>query len=217
MCQYGVKTLLAILPSGGGALVSFVLTEKKIPFEVVTIDLEAKEHKAPEFRALHPFGQLPVLDEDGFILYEARAICRYIEEKYADQCTSLLPKGLKERALVEQAVSAELANFLPHAMKAAHEVTGQSPRGLNADQTVVDEAVAALAATLDVYEVLLGKHRFIAGDEFTLADVFHYAYAPLLAENGVDVMTKNGPNWNEVISYPTWRKLKAEGIKGTVI
>lgn len=94
-------------------------------------------------------------------------------------------------------------------------ITGllRSPRGLNADQAVVDEAVAALAATLDVYEVLLGKHRFIAGDvsvsicmhgfhqtsadaeqEFTLADVFHYAYAPLLAENGVDVMTKNGPN-----------------------
>jgi glutathione S-transferase len=48
-------------PAGGGALVSFVLTEKKIPFEVVTIGLEAKEHKAPEFRALHPFGQLPVL------------------------------------------------------------------------------------------------------------------------------------------------------------
>ncbi|KAJ7844491.1 glutathione S-transferase [Mycena olivaceomarginata] len=194
-------------PAGGGALVSFVLTEKKIPFEVVTIDLEAKEHKAPEFRALHPFGQLPVLDEDGFILYEARAICRYIEEKYADQGTSLLPKGLKERARVEQAV-------------AAHEVDRPvvSP---NADQAVVDEAVAALAATLDVYEVLLGKHRFIAGDEFTLADVFHYAYAPLLAENGVNVMTKNGPNvtrwWNEVISHPTWRKLKAEGIKGTVI
>jgi glutathione S-transferase len=55
-------------------------------------------------------------------LYESRAICRYLVEKYADQGTPLLPAGLKERALVEQAASLELANFHPAVIKVAAEV-----------------------------------------------------------------------------------------------
>ncbi|KAJ6451233.1 hypothetical protein C8R47DRAFT_303445 [Mycena vitilis] len=52
-------------------------------------------------------------------------------------------------------------------------------------------------------EVILGKHRFIAGDNFSFADLFHLGFAPLLARTEADVMTKETrPNvarwWNEV-------------------
>jgi glutathione S-transferase len=60
-------------------------------------------------------------DDNGFILYESRAISRYLEEKYADLGAPLLPKGLKERALVEQAASVELANFTPAVIKIGME------------------------------------------------------------------------------------------------
>lgn len=55
-------------------------------------------------------------DDDGFVLYESRAICRYLAEKYADQGTpNLIPTELKAKALFEQAASIEYANFNPYA------------------------------------------------------------------------------------------------------
>jgi glutathione S-transferase len=64
-------------------------------------------------------------DDDGFILHESRAICRYLAEKYAEQGTPLYPKGLKERALVEQAASVEYANFQPAILKVGMEAVGK--------------------------------------------------------------------------------------------
>ncbi|KAJ7866226.1 glutathione S-transferase [Mycena olivaceomarginata] len=180
--------------AGGGGIVALALAEKQVPYEFVSVNMEAKEHKTPEFLAMHPFGQVPVIDDDGFVVYESRAICRYIAEKYAEQGTDLLPKGFKERIRFEQAASVEAANFHPAVIKIIGEAFGKPRRGLPVDQTLLNEAVAELSAKLDVYEVILGKHRFLAGDEFTLADLFHYAYAPLLAGGGVDVMTSKGPN-----------------------
>ncbi|KAJ6543143.1 glutathione S-transferase [Mycena capillaripes] len=204
---------------GGGAIVALVLAEKHIPFEHIVVDLAAKEQKTPEFLAMHPFGQVPVIDDDGFILYESRAICRYLAEKYADQGTPLLPKGLKERAVVEQAASVESANFQPAIVKVGKEILGKPRRGLPVDQAVLAEGLAELGTKLDVYEIILGKHRFLAGDEFTLADLFHLLYANSIASSGLDIMTSRGPNvkrwWNEVTSRSEWVKLVAEGIKGT--
>lgn len=60
-------------------------------------------------------------DDDGFVLYESRAICRYLAEKYAGQGTPLIPTGLKETAVFEQAASIELASFLPVVKKVAQE------------------------------------------------------------------------------------------------
>ncbi|KAJ6577723.1 glutathione S-transferase [Mycena capillaripes] len=202
---------------GGGGIVALVLAEKQITFEHVVIDMAAKEHKTPEYIAMHPFGQVPVIDDDGFILYESRAICRYLADKYADKGTPLFPKGLKERALVEQAASVEFANFYPALLKV---LVAKMNRDVPIDQANLEAELAKLSKTLQVYEIILGKHKFLAGDEFTLGDLFHLIYAPLLADAGVDIMTTTGPNvtrwWKELISRPAWVKLKAEGIHGTV-
>ncbi|KAJ6592530.1 glutathione S-transferase [Mycena capillaripes] len=210
---------------GGSAIVALVLAEKQISFEHIVVDLTAQEQKTTEFLALHPFGQVPVIDDDGFILYESRAICRYLAEKYADQGTLLLPKGLKERALVEQAASVELADFNPAIVKVGREVIKKRQvhlkrLGILVEQAVLEESLAGMRAILDVYEVILGRHKFLAGDEITLSDLFHLVYAKAIAESGLDFMTSNGPNvkrwWNELISRPAWVNLVAEGIKGTV-
>ncbi|KAJ6573099.1 glutathione S-transferase [Mycena vulgaris] len=204
-------------PSAGSGLVYLVLAEKQIPFELVDVDLKAKEQKKPEFLAMHPFGQVPVIDDDSFIVYESRAICRYLAEKYADQGPNLFPKGLKERAMVEQGAAVESANFMPAILKVFHE-GGKRRRGLPFSQAVFDEALAELSAVLDVYEVILGKHKFLGGDEYSLADLFHYGYAPRLAESGIDIMTSKGrPNvtrwWNELTARPAWVKLTADYVR----
>jgi glutathione S-transferase len=56
-----LKLFSASFPGAGGGIVALVLAEKQIPFEHVLIDLKAKEQKTPEFLAMNPFGQVPVI------------------------------------------------------------------------------------------------------------------------------------------------------------
>ena len=61
-------------------------------------------------------------DDDGFIVYESRAICYYIASKYPNQGTSLLPTGLKASTLYQQAVFVEAFHINEHANQAMDEM-----------------------------------------------------------------------------------------------
>ncbi|KAF8166573.1 glutathione S-transferase-like protein [Mycena galopus ATCC 62051] len=199
-----------------------VLAEKQIPFELISVNLAEGEHKTSDFLEKQPFGQVPVLDDDGFILYESRAIARYLAEKYADQGTVLLPTDLKGKALFEQAASIEFANFHAPIVKIIKEKFGFGKPDKNqpVDEVALAEYIAELSNSIKAYEKILGKQKYLGGDEITLADLFHLAYAPFFPHAGIDVMTTTGPNtarwWNDITSRPTWTKLLAEGIKSTV-
>jgi glutathione S-transferase len=114
---YGVARSLPCLR------VVLILKEKNVPFELINVDVQNAQHKTPEYLQKQPFGQIPYIDDDGFILYESRAICRYIALKYREQGTPLIPdvNDLKATALFEQAVSIEQNNFDPSAMGMAYE------------------------------------------------------------------------------------------------
>jgi glutathione S-transferase len=100
------------------------LYEKGVPFEEEKIDLATGAHKSPEYKKLQPFGVVPVLDDDGFILYgnkpnpflllndkESRAIVKYLEQKYKGKGTELVPTDLKAYGLAEQGAYLESQCF----------------------------------------------------------------------------------------------------------
>jgi len=198
---------------GANQRVGFVLHEKGVPFEIYSVDLSKGEHKTPEHIANHPFGQIPYIDDDGFILYESRAICRYIATKWADQGTQLIPTDLKEYAIFEQGASIETANFDPSAMKVASEVFTSRRNKVEPDQAKINEAVEQLKAKLDAYEVILSKQDYIGGNQFTLADIFHFPYGALLQTVAANILThEDRPNvkrwWERVSSRPAWILIK---------
>src|SRR3954469_18305963 len=60
-------------------------------FEFIKINLFEKEQKNPSYLALQPWGKLPLLDDDGYLVYESRAICKYLALKYHEKNKSLMP------------------------------------------------------------------------------------------------------------------------------
>ncbi|KAM1955087.1 hypothetical protein ACFX16_024685 [Malus domestica] len=78
-------------------LVCFV--EKEIEFETSPIDLFKGEHKSPEFLKLQPFGQIPVIQDGDYTLYESRAIIRYYAEKYNPRGRTYLERRLRKEVL----------------------------------------------------------------------------------------------------------------------
>ncbi|TEB33481.1 glutathione S-transferase [Coprinellus micaceus] len=167
-----------------GSPVSTCTKRKGVPFKFAPIDFAKGEHKAPEYLEKQPFGQVPYLDDDGHILYESRAIARYIAEKYADQGTPLIPKDLKAKSLFEQAASVEQSNFDVFAAPAVFENLFKPHMGLTPNKERFDELIGRLEPKLDVYDKILSKQKYLAGDELTLADLFHIPYAVLLSASG---------------------------------
>ncbi|KAG6873504.1 hypothetical protein C0995_014772 [Termitomyces sp. Mi166 len=191
-----------------------VLVEKQVPFELIVLDRATKEHKGAEYLQKQPFGQVPCIDDDGFILYESRAIGRYIATKYANQGTKLIPTDPKEIALFEQAASIENNNFDPMAFAIYWELSLWS----YPDQNMVDTQVKKLDAKLDAYDVILSKQKYLAGNEFTLADLFHLPFALALFQIEINIIdTKpNVARWyKDISSRPAWQSV-ANGIKSTV-
>src|SRR6187402_693543 len=84
--------------------VLLALAEKGVECEVITLDFATGEQKKPSHLKLQPFGRVPVLEDDGYFLYESRAIAKYIAKKYAGQGTKLMPEegDLKAFGLFEQ-------------------------------------------------------------------------------------------------------------------
>ncbi|KAF7972944.1 hypothetical protein HWV62_16506 [Athelia sp. TMB] len=192
--------------------VAVVLKEKDIPFNFVPIDLAKGEHKAPEFLKKQPFGQVPYIDDDGFLLYESRAIGRYLAAKYPSKGPALLPAEIKANALFEQAASVEAANFEPSAYGlAAEQVFKKMFTGLDADEAKVAQLTTTLGAKLDAYEKILSKQKYVAGDEITLADLFHLPHGTLVKDFNPELFSSRPhvSKWFETLqARPAWIAVK---------
>jgi glutathione S-transferase len=91
----------------------WALEEAGLPY--VTRLLEQGDQDKPDYRALQPFGQVPVLEEDGLVLFETGAIVLYIGER----SETLLPKNAEARARATQWLIAALNSIKPHVMNVA--------------------------------------------------------------------------------------------------
>ncbi|KAJ6600869.1 thioredoxin-like protein [Mycena sp. CBHHK59/15] len=178
--------------------VAVVLIEKKAPFELGAVDVAKGEHKSSAFLANQPLGQ----NDDGFFVYESRAICRYIEDKYPNQGTKLAPSDVQGKALFEQAASVEYSNFDPFYSKAVAEMLFKLYMVQTPEKPGFDTLVIGLSAKLDAYE------------EVTLADLFHLPYGSMLAMAGSDLLTTKGPNvarwFNDISARASWVATKDE-------
>jgi glutathione S-transferase len=182
------------------------LGETNTPYEFTLVDFAKGEHKAPPHLGRQPFGQVPTLDDDGFAFYESRAICRYINEKANGE---LVPADIKGRALTEQWISIEIADFSPHLLKLiAHHLFQQAQ-----EPAVLAAAEKGLETALGVMDTQLANTPFLAGTAFTLADICYMPYIEYGMATPAKEMFPRFPHvsawWSKISQRPTW--LKAAG------
>lgn len=140
---------------------------------------------------------------------ESRAISRYIAEKFQDQGVPLLGKTSAERANINQWCEVESQNFNAAARPMLREIFIAANEKRPVDEEIVASGVSKLGQVLDIYEDQLSKYKYIAGDEYTLADVFHAPVLNSLMKFKKEVFTgrKHVIAWAEdVTSRPAFQK-----------
>lgn len=183
------------------------LAEKGHRAEFVLVDLMKGEHKQPAHLARHPFGVIPVFeDDDGFQMYESRAIIRYLDAKLSG--SPLTPSDLKDRGRMEQWISVEQSYFTPHVMKMVMEVMFAPMRGATPNQEAIQSGREGAAKTLDVIEKALAGGEYLAGS-FSLADISWMPYLDYFAATGGSDVISERPHvaawWKRISERPSWQ------------
>ncbi|MBK9032104.1 MAG: glutathione S-transferase N-terminal domain-containing protein [Myxococcales bacterium] len=183
------------------------LHETGTPFEFLNVDLGAGEHKQPAHLARQPFGQVPAIDDDGFALYESRAICRYLDERAGG---ALVPHTAQGRAVMEHWISVETSNFTPSAMKLIYNYVFFPMRGQAQDPQMISDGNAGITRALAVLDARLAQSPSLAGDAFTLADVGFLPYIEyLMATPAKELFVPHAHVmawWQRCAERASWRK-----------
>ncbi len=171
--------LLGFPLSGHSHRAQLALSLMGLPYEFTAVDLPHRAHKTPEFLALNPFGQVPVLVDDGVAVHDSNAILMYLALKY-DTDRRWLPRDLKAQAEVQAWLSVA-AGLVAYGPCAARLVT---VFGASFD---TDEVIARAHGLLKVMEGELARRDFLVGERATLADIAAYSYIAVAPEGNVDL------------------------------
>ncbi|MFQ3459915.1 glutathione S-transferase [Bradyrhizobium sp. UFLA01-814] len=149
-----------------------------IPHELVDVDLKSAAQKRPEFLVLNPFGQVPVLDDDGTIIADSNAILVYLATKLGR--TDWLPQDAKGAAAVQRWLSVA-AGDLAFGPAAARLIT------VFGAKHNPDDVIARAHVLLKRLEAHLAGRDWLVGTAPTIADVALYSYLSSAPEGNVDL------------------------------
>ncbi|KAJ7266395.1 glutathione S-transferase [Mycena haematopus] len=200
-------------PSSCTRRVAVVCKELNVPYELIVVDISKGEQRSAEHLARQPFGVVPTIDDDGFTLFESRAIARYVVAKYGKGSTLVPdPKDIEATAKFEQAVSIENNNFDPTGGQLALELILKPARGMQVDEERVKGLLATMNSKLDAYEKILSKQKYLAGDTLTIADLFHLPWLYGLTERAKLDLIPSRPNvarwYQDISARPSWQAVK---------
>jgi len=140
-----------------------------IALEEQMVDLKNGEQRTPAFLAKNPNGKVPVLEDDGFVLWESNAICQYLAAQVPGN--SLFPSDARARADINRWQSWELAHLGPAISRVIYQKMIKQILGLgDPDAAIVKQGEEKFARFGAVLNAALEGRRFLLGDALTIAD-----------------------------------------------
>lgn len=137
---------------------SFQRTDAGGPFGIV---------REPHYLALNPNGLVPLLEDDGFVLWESNTIVRYLCARHATG--TLYPEGLPARFAAEQWMDWQQTTLNPAGRHAFVQwIRTPAPQR---DMALIAQSVAATEPLLAMLDAHLARQPYMAGDAFTMADI----------------------------------------------
>ena len=153
--------------------VLIAFTEKQIPHELAVVDMPARRHREQPYLSLNPYGRVPTLEEDGFVLFESTAILNYLEATHPTP--PLVPADARGRALVDMHMKLCDIQFTRHAS------TIIFPKRFLPKERWNTAAIADAKAEIDKHFAILDKQlagkTYLVAEQFSLAEV---CYIPFL-------------------------------------
>ncbi len=222
--------------SSASRRVRLCLAEKGLKFESVLVDLAKMEHHTPEYLRLNPNGVIPLLVlPDGRSLYESGTICEYLDETWPEP--SLRPDAPYERAEMrnwirhadERIGNLIIFNWKHSLAKTASQWSDEELaerlkkvpskerqeawlRAARRPYTAEEEGEARrkLVLMLDKMEAILGRHGWLVGDKYSLADIAVVPFIKRIDEEIApdEVSEKKHPRvlawWQRIQSRPAF-------------
>lgn len=189
------------------------LAEKGLEAELVLVMIPKGEQKLPDHVARHPWGKVPVLDDDGFVVYETRAINAYLDRKKAQ--ASLVPQDARGAARMEQWTNIADSYFIPHAHPLVVETLFRRYLGGDPNPQTIASGRTGIELALDVADEWLADEEYLAGATFSLADIHWMPYLEYLTKIGEGDPIARRKNvdawWNRIASRKSWQAVARKG------
>ena len=156
--------------------VLIALIEKKITYQPVIVDMAARKHRDPAYLALNPYGRVPTIEEDGFVLYESTVIVNYLEMTHPNP--PLIPSDQRQRALVDMHM--KLCDL--HMSRPSGAIIFQK-RFLAKDrwdETAISSAKGEIEKHFAILDHHLDGKNYLIGENFSLADLCYLPFVEFL-------------------------------------
>ncbi|MBL8654487.1 MAG: glutathione S-transferase N-terminal domain-containing protein [Alphaproteobacteria bacterium] len=181
-----------------GRKVSILLEELGVPYKTHAIDISKNDQFAPSFVAINPNSKIPaIVDNDGpdgkpFSVFESGAILIYLAEKFG----KFLPKDARGRSVTLQWLMFQMGGFGPM-LGQAHHFMKFAPVKVEYGIERYGKEAKRLYGVLDKH---LGGNTYLAGDEYTIADMATYPWAARHEYHQVDLAAfPNVKRWYDAI------------------
>jgi len=167
--------LYLLAASGNAYKVRILLSLLNVPYDRVVIDGEKKENKQPAFLKLNPRGEVPVIEDDGTVIWDSAACLAYVARKHGGE--KWLPSTPEEMAEVMQWIAlaaSEIQFGLQYGRRGARQ--GRWTAG------TLEQCQATGRVALGAMEGRLKDHPWLALDRPTVADVACFPYVETAPE-----------------------------------
>lgn len=171
---------MAASPPSRSALVT--ARQLGVDLDIRLIDLFAGEHLSEDFVKINPQHTVPTLDDNGFILWESRAICTYLANKYGDKDgDDFYPRDERRRAMVDRRLYFDATTLYA----AVSDLV--KPLFTRVETRPSEAKKKQVVGALELLETFLADSTWVAGESMTVADTVIVASVTSAQAIGVDM------------------------------